>query len=644
MGMHFTDHYEFNKRYKDFYRARAEGGVGLMIIGPIAVDCIGSAPWMPGLFEDRQIDEYLPYLSELHRDTESKLGIQLFHAGRNATAAFFGGASAIAPSAVQSHLTKQMPRAMTMEDIETVQESFAKSAVRAREAGFDFVEIIACTGYLISQFLSPVTNRRTDAYGGPFENRMRFGLEVFRKVREAVGPELALGIRVAGNDYMKGGCSNTEIARFCAEAEQAGINAINVTGGWNETDIPQLTSHVPPGAYVYLARGIKDNVEVPVFASNRLGDPELAERVLRSNSADMICLGRPLLADPDLPRKILNGRPKEIVRCIACNQGCFDNIMEGRAACCTLNPLMGREGEFRLEKVAAPKRVYVAGGGPAGLEFAIVAARLGHDVTLFEKENRLGGQLELAAAPHGKRDFLNAVVDLERQLKPVGVKVRRKSPLTKSKIGRGRPDILVVATGAVPVTVRVPGVGKPHVVGAWDVLRGRIANIGKRVVVVGGSAVGCETAEWIASQDVPDPEIFTFLTYHGAEEQERLRELLFIHRRQITIMDMVERMAVGAGPSSRWVLIKNLRLCGVELRPRTKLLEITDHAVIVETDGRRESIPADTVVMAVGSQSLDILAREAGREGMKIVTIGDAKVPRKIIEAIREGFEEAVKI
>ncbi|PKN33797.1 MAG: NADH:flavin oxidoreductase [Deltaproteobacteria bacterium HGW-Deltaproteobacteria-19] len=643
MGMHFTDQYEFNRRYQDFYRARAEGGVGLMIIGPVAIDRIGAGSWMPGLFEDRQVEEFRPFLAELHRGTRTVPGTQLFHAGRNATAPFFEGVPALAPSAVPSRLMKQMPRAMTWEDIETVKESFARSAVRARDAGFDFIEIIACTGYLISQFLSPVTNFRTDDYGGSFENRMRFGLEVFRKVREAVGPDTALGTRVAGNDFMDGGCTNREIALFCAEAEKAGIDAINVTGGWHETNVPQLTCHVPPGAYVYLARGVKDRVGIPVFASNRLGDPELAERVLRSGAADMVCLGRPLLADPDLPRKILEGRPEEIVRCIAC-QNCFDSIATGGAVCCALNPLMGREGEFRLEKAAVPKKIYVAGGGPAGMEFAAAAAGRGHDVTLFEKEDRLGGQIEPASSPPGKQAFGSVTADLERRLKPAGVRVRRKSPLTMAKIRRGKPDVLVVATGAVPMEIRVPGIDRPHVVGAWDVLRGRIADIGRRVVVVGGNAVGCETAEWIASQDIPDPETFAFLAYHGAETQEELQAILYRHRRQITVIDMVEKMAAGTGRASRWVLMKNLRLCGIELRPGAKLLEITDGAVIVEANGGKESIPADTVVMAVGSRSVDGLAREVGREGLRVVTIGDAKSPRKIVDAIREGFEEAMKI
>jgi len=235
MGLHFTDDYAFNEKYSAFYRKRAHGGVGLMIVGPLAIDLKGGAPVMPGLFDDTNLPVLGQLTAELHGDTETKLGVQLFHMGRNAPARLFTGEPALAPSAVRSRLTGDVPKAMTEDDIDRVQEAFAGAAVRAVAAGFDFIEIIACTGYLISQFLSPLTNHRTDAYGGSWENRMRFGLEVIRRVRKALGPEAALGIRVAGNDYMDGGCTNPEIARFCAEAEKAGIDAINVTGGWHET-------------------------------------------------------------------------------------------------------------------------------------------------------------------------------------------------------------------------------------------------------------------------------------------------------------------------------------------------------------------------------------------------------------------------
>ena len=644
MGLHFSENYDFSERYQHFYRERAHGGVGLMIIGPLAIDRTGGAPFIPGLFEDRQMDGFRDFVTELHRNTPVKLGAQLFHMGRNAPTVFFTGMPAIAPSPIKSRLTGQVPREMNRPDIEAVKEAFSQGAKRAKAAGFDLVEIIACTGYLISQFLSPITNHRTDEYGGALENRMRFGLEVIKKVREAVGNDLAIGIRVSGNDFMEGGLTNPDVSLFCAEAEKAGIHAVNVTGGWHETNVPQLTSDVPPGAYAYLARGIKDRVGIPVFASNRLGDPVMAEKVLRSGAADMICVARPLLADPELPRKVKEGRVDEIIRCVACNQGCFDGLFSGTGVTCVLNPRTGREGEIQMQKAEVSKKIFVAGGGPAGMAFALTAAGRGHDVTLFEKEDRLGGQIHLAAAIPGKKEFQNITRSLESRMRRAGVTVRRKAKLTAAKIKRSAPDAVVVATGAEPVEITVPGMDKPHVVNAWDVLKGQVPEVGQRVVIVGGNAVGCETAEYIASEGRPDPEVFTFLAYHRAENSGQMQALLYGNRRKITVIDIMERLADNAGRSSRWVLMKNLRLAGVELRPGTKLVEITDDAVIVETAQGRESVIADTVIMAVGSKSLNHLAGEAGMAGVETVVIGDAKSPRKIAEAIREGFEEALKI
>ncbi|HAR98586.1 MAG TPA: NADH:flavin oxidoreductase [Syntrophus sp. (in: bacteria)] len=644
MGLHYTKDYSFPERMQHFYRRRAHGGVGLMILGPVAFDDRGAAPAMPGIFDDRALEAFRIFLDELHRDTQTKIAIQLFHMGRNAPSPLYTGKPALAPSALKSRLTGLVPQAMTEEDIREVQAGFARGAKRAKDAGFDMVEIIACTGYLVSQFLSPLTNLRKDAYGGPIENRMRFGLEVIRAVRAAVGPDFPIGIRVAGNDFMEGGHTNAESALFCREAERAGIDAINVTGGWHESTTPQLTSHVPPAAYVYLARGIKEQVGVPVFASNRLGDPVVAEQVLRSGAADMVGWARPLLADPDLPRKVRDGQAALAIRCISCNQGCFDGIFTGQGVTCLVNPTVGREGELKIVPARMPKKIYVAGGGPAGMEFAWVAALRGHDVTLFEKEAQLGGQVDLAAAPPGKAEFLNVARSLEARMRAAGVKVRRKSPLTAAKVKRGKPDLVAVATGSRPITVGVPGADKPHVVDAWEVLRGNVAHIGRRIVVIGGNAVGCETADFLVSADCPKPENAAFLLVHGAEDPQRLRELLCRSLRQVTVVEMVERMAANVGPSTRWVLMKDLRMKGVALRAGTKLVAITDTDVVVETAAGRESIPADTVVMAVGARSVNDLARRIEQDGTPVVTLGDAASPRNMIDAIREGFEAALTV
>ncbi len=642
MALAFSFDYSFNDRLKDFYRERAEGGVGLMTIGPTAIDPEGAAPIMPGIYSDDQIDSFKIFIDELHRGTDVKVSIQLMHMGRNAVS--LTGSQAIAPSAITGKVTKQMPREMTKEDIEKVKEDFAQAAGRAKEAGFDFIEIIGCTGYLISQFLSPLTNKRTDEYGGTIENRFRFGLEVIQKVRETVGDAMPLGIRIAGNDFLEGGHTNIESAMFAQAAEKAGINAINVTGGWHETYIPQLTTNVPPGAFVYLARGIKEKVNIPVFASNRLGNPEVAERALRSGACDMVCWGRPLIADAQLPNKVKEGRLNEITSCIACNQGCFDSIVSGTPVHCVLNPRMGRESEFVIEKTDSPKKIMVAGGGPAGMEFAVIAAQRGHDVALYEKEDQIGGQLNLAKAPPGKKELHNIILNLSDRMKLSGVKVHLNTALDVQTIRKEKPDVLVVATGARPIEIKVPGIDKPHVLNAWDVLMERVWDIGGNVVIIGGSATGCETAHFIAHMAAPDPETYAFLSYHNAEDPEFVKTLLHKSGRKITVIDMIERMAGNVGPTSRWTLMKSLKLSGIDLRPGNKLSEITDDSVIVEVGDKKEIIPADTVILALGAVSDNELAGTVRENAINVITIGDARAPRKITDAVMEGFEAAMDV
>jgi 2,4-dienoyl-CoA reductase (NADPH2) len=643
MGLLYSSDFVFNDRYKAFYRERAKGGVGLMTIGPVSVDRVGSVPIMPGLHDDSFVEPLQRFVEELHKETDVKLAVQLLQMGRY-TFSFLTGMTPIAPSALPSKITGETPREMTRDDIEEVKEAYAQAARRAKEAGFDLIEILACTGYLISQFLSPVTNRRTDEYGGTIENRMRFGLEVIGKVRETVGDDMAVGVRIAGNDFMEGGNTNKESALFASEAEKAGIDAINVTGGWHETNVPQLTSNVPPGGFVYLARGIKNEVSVPVFASNRLGDPVVAEKALRSGACDMICWGRPLITDPDLPRKVRDGRLSEIIPCISCNQGCFDAIFSGTPVSCILNPRAGNEAIYSVKRVESPKKIMVAGGGPAGMEFAIIAGERGHRVTLYEKESSLGGQINLAKMPPGKREFQKIIDSMKARMEKWGVRVVLGTALTREIVAEQSPDALVVASGARPMNLDVPGVDKPHVIDAWDVLSEKAWKIGRDVVVVGGSATGCETAYFIASMDIPDPDIYSFIMFHTAEDPKFATSLLRTTSRQVTVIDMVPRLAANVGRTSRWSLTKSLKLLGIDLRPSTKLIEIRDDSVLVETAKGEETIPADTVVMAVGASSINDFAGNLKEIGCDVITIGDAKEPRKITEAVREGFEEALKI
>jgi 2,4-dienoyl-CoA reductase (NADPH2) len=644
MALFYTNDYTFSERYKAFYRERAKGGVGLMMIGPVAIDRVGNVPFVPGLFDDKYIDPIRAFTDELHKDTNIKLGTQLMHQGYFAPSRLTG-ITPIAPSAIKNKLTGETPRQMTKDDIEEVKKAFAQGAKRTKEAGFDYVEINAGGGYLISGFLSPITNHRTDEYGGSIENRMRFGLEVINEVRYAVGKDFAVGIRVAGHDFVEGSHTNLESSLFCSQAEKAGIDTISISGGWHISNVPQISIDVPPGAFLYLSRGIKEKVGVPVLVSNRLGDPSVAERALRSGAADMICWGRPLLTDPELPIKVQKGRLDEIVPCIACNEGCIDSILSGSSVYCVINPRVGREASNEIKKAKVKKKVFVAGGGPAGMEAALVARQRGHNVTLYEKDEKLGGQINLAAAIPRKKEYLNVIKSLKTRMEISGVKINLKTVLTSKMVEKDQPDVLVVATGAKPKEMNVPGANQRHVVDAWDVLTDKIPEIGKRVVIVGGSATGCETAHLVSHLGIPEPEVITFLLFHSAEDFDQVRNLLYKSGRRITVIDMLDRLAGNVGAGSRWPLMKSLRLKGVELRPKTKLIEIAEDAIVVETEFGKETISADTVIVAGGVRSVDDLSREVpGNSGTEIAIIGDAKEPRKIADAIREGFDTALNI
>ena len=376
MHLNFTMGGEVTDQLIDFYRARAEGGAGLIIIGGCAIDTVGGFFFLIGMHEDRFVPGLKRFVDEVSKDNDVRLCAQLYQAGRYAFSAFTQQ-QPIAPSPLGSAYNKETPREMTKEDIATVQQSFVDAARRAKEAGFHAVEILGSAGYLISQFISPASNKRTDEYGGSLENRARFGVEIVRRVKAEVGEDMAVLIRVAGNDFVPGGHANAESAQAARLFQEAGVDAINVTGGWHESRVPQITMGVPEGAYTYLAAGIRANVDVPVISSNRLGDPLLAAQVLANGHADLIAMGRPLIADPDLPNKVAQGQVDAIRPCIACNQGCFDHVFQGTPAECMLNPQAGHESDRVLEAASAPKKIVVVGAGPGGAEAARVAALRG---------------------------------------------------------------------------------------------------------------------------------------------------------------------------------------------------------------------------------------------------------------------------
>ncbi len=642
MHLGYTPDGEVTDRLTTFYALRAKGGAGMIIVGGCRFDDYGGMTSMISLHDDR----FIPGLRKLTAGVKkygTKIAAQLYHAGRYAHSSTIGGRTPISASAVRSKLTGETPRALETHEIPVVQEQFAQAAVRALKCGFDAVEILGSAGYLISQFLSPLTNHREDAYGGSLENRMRFGLEVAEKVRKAVGPGFPVFMRIAGNDFMAGGNTNAEARIFAAELETAGVDSLNVTGGWHETRIPQLTMFVPPMAYTYLARGIKSAVSIPVLASNRINDPWQGEEILRRGEADLVTMARALIVDPDLPVKARAGNPDRIYHCVACNQGCFDNIFQSLPVTCLVNPRAGRESELAVLPVRKPKKVLVIGGGPAGMKAACTLAERGHRVHLIEKQDALGGQLLLNRHIPGRKDLLTVVDDLSRHLAQLNVEILIGTEVEISHVRDLSPDAVVIATGARPVRPDLPGVDQPHVVQSWDILSGK-ASPGKQVVIIGGNAVGLETALYLADQGTLSPQVLHFLMVNRAESVETLMQLLDSGDHIVTVVEMTRKLGKDIGSSTRWTIRAELARLGVNLLTGTKAVEITDTGLHIQKGDKTDFIPAHTIVLAAGSTSQNALVREIEPLVPELYTVGDAKKPRHALDAIREGFLAGLKI
>ncbi|MFX1302827.1 MAG: FAD-dependent oxidoreductase [Promethearchaeota archaeon] len=639
MALNYTPNGYISEQFTNFYIERAKGGVGLIIIGGGQVEKRGGGGRdFLSVDDDKFIPGLTTFAEEIHKHG-AKVIAQLYHAG-----AYSLSSKAVSSSAIQSNLTKIVPKELTIDEIKVVQESHAKAAERLKKAGFDGVELSGSAGYLINQFLSPLTNKRNDEYGGSLENRLRYPLELIKLVKERVGKDVLVGMRMAGDDFVPGSNTYKESAIFAKYYDETGIDFINVTGGWHETRIPQLLMMVPQGAYAYLAENIRNNVSIPVFVSNRITNPIIAEELLRNEMADAICMGRALIADPYLPVKTKENRLWDIRKCVGCNQGCFDHIFTGKSVECMRNYEASREGEINLDKkTEKPMKVLIIGSGPAGLEAARVASILGHSVTILEKKDEIGGQVKVAFIPPGRRDIDEIIDYYKAQIEHLNIDLQLGVEATQEIINEYKPDVVIFGTGVKYDIPEVPGIDGSlgsTIYFADDVLAGNY-HVGKNVVVVGGSATGMETAIWAAELGTLDSEVARFISFYNLMPKDEIFAKWLKGNRKVTIIEKLPKLGLNFGRTTRGFMIGHMMKLGINTITNAHITKFEKNTVEFQHEGETKSLEnIDTFILATGVKpNTDLYDKiEASNPSYKIYKIGDCKEPRTMMEAVHEGF------
>lgn len=598
-------------RLISYHRERAAGGVGINFVEFTVVESKGKLnAHMLGIYDDSHISGLKSLVEKVH-EAGGKIAVQIGHAGRRARSSINGGRRPWAPSPI-AELGGEIPNEMSQAQIDYIQECFKKAAQRAKQAGFDAVEIHMAHGYLIHQFLSPLSNKRTDQYGGSLQNRSRFALETLDRVREGVGDEYPIFCRLSGDEFVEGGSSLAEAKLFAKFLETGGADVIDVSAGVLES----AERTVPPMAVehccnVGLAETIKSHINLPVICVGRIKSLEEAELILQKKSADLIAMGRALIADPELPRKARLGG--SVRPCIGCNQGCIDRLYYGMAITCLVNARVGREYQIpSLGKAQISKRIAVIGGGPAGLEFARVASERGHKVTLYEKERELGGRFRVASIPPTRKEINEFVEYLIGSIQPLGVKTEMGVSIKPEDLVKlGNFDEVVIAVGGAPINFQISET-QSNVSFAEDVLQNR-AHLGAKVVVIGGGMVGCETADWIAQDG-----------------------------RQVIIVEQLPEIARDMEARTRKLMLTRLDFKKVEILCNAVVEHVEKEKVIYEQGGLRFEIGGvDHIVLALGYKADNVIPPIPSP---KVHRIGDCLQPRKAIEAVHEGFLLGVEL
>ena len=596
------------ERYIAYHEAKAKGGWGLIITEDYAVDPSGKGfSCVAGLWNDSQIAGHTELTRRVHQ-YNSKIFAQIYHCGRQ-TASSITGCQPLAPSPVPCPTMQELPKELPVDGIEKIVGQFGDTALRAKKAGFDGVEIHGAHGYLISEFMSPYSNKRTDEYGGHLLNRMRFPLKIVADIRAKCGKDFGVGFRISCDEFVPGGRTIEDTKAMAVFLEDAGIDVLHVSAGvYASADKIVPASSTPHGWLAGYAEEVKKAVRVPVITVGRINDPFVAESILASGKADFVAMGRASLADPEFPEKAKAALFDEIRPCIACNEGCIGILFTDQPIKCVLNPTLGREAEWVIRPAKKAKKVVVIGGGPAGMEAAATAAKAGHKVSLLEREGRLGGLFYLASVPPNKGEIGNFVEYQIKQLEKFKVKVTLNANVTSELIDSEKPDVVINATGGIPATPDIPGIAKPNVVNAYDVLAGKVF-VGAKAVVIGGGMVGAETANHLAN-----------------------------HGKSVTLVEMLPDIATEIQNINRSALLQDLEKGKVRILVETTVKEVLTDGVLVIKGCDTESIGADTVVAASGSRPDGGLEAKLAGKPYKVVSIGDAVKVGKVIDAIEAGF------
>ncbi|MFD4585407.1 FAD-dependent oxidoreductase [Streptomyces sp. NPDC058434] len=617
------------ERMAAFYAERARGGVGLIVTGGISPNDAGR-PYDGGarLTTEEEAAQHRTVTDAVHA-AGGRIAMQILHFGRYAY-----HPQLVAPSALQAPISPFVPHALTDEEVEQTVEDYVRAAALAKSAGYDGVEIMGSEGYLINEFIASATNQRDDRWGGSYENRTRFPREIVRRTRERVGDDFIIVYRLSMLDLVPGGSSLDEVVALAKEIEAAGATIINTGIGWHEARIPTIATSVPRGAYTWVTQKLMGAVSVPLVTSNRINTPEVAEQLLAEGRADMVSMARPFLADPEFVAKARAGRAETINTCIGCNQACLDHTFSGRITSCLVNPRACHETELVLSPTRLRKRLAVVGAGPAGLAFSVSAAERGHDVTLFDAADEIGGQLNIAKRVPGKEEFEETLRYFRTQLELRGVEVRLGTFVTPDLLTGY--DEIVVATGVTPRTPVIAGVDHPSVVSYLDVLRDG-AEVGERVAVLGAGGIGFDVAEFLTDGGEGaslDPDTYFrqwgvdtgYAERGGLRAPERPRPPRTVH----LLQRKTSKVGAGLGKTTGWIHRTELKHRGVTMVAGAAYDRIDDEGLHITVDGTARTIPVDTVVLCTGQEPRRDLYEELTAAGRTVHLIGGADVAAEL--------------